>query len=143
MADKSEVYAIESPISEKNEEDVITLSEYHPNADKDQLAQALDHAVHLLEAYEFGAYEVHVAMRTLRAIEEIESMQPSRKVQWKMVAAELKSADRYAARPEGRRLHKPCPGPSPQCTHDFGRQDVTSYESGDVSKTRFKIQDFL
>ena len=42
MADKSEVYAIESPISEKNEEDVITLSEYHPNADKDQLAQALD-----------------------------------------------------------------------------------------------------
>ena len=49
-----------------------------------KLAQALSHAVQLLEEHDVGSYEVHVALRTVRTIETAERIQPSRATSWGM-----------------------------------------------------------
>ena len=48
------------------------------------LAQALEHAVELLSAHERDTYEVHVALRTIRTIEQCERLQPARPIEWRM-----------------------------------------------------------
>ena len=52
-----------------------------------RLAQALSHAIELLQKHERHEYEFHVALRTVRTIGEIECVQPSRKVAWRMSEA--------------------------------------------------------
>jgi len=48
------------------------------------LAQALEHAGELLSAHERDTYEVHVALRTIRTIEQCERFQPARPIEWRM-----------------------------------------------------------
>jgi hypothetical protein len=48
------------------------------------LAQALEHAGELLSAHERDTYEVHVALRTIRTIEQCERLQPARPIEWRM-----------------------------------------------------------
>ena len=49
------------------------------------LAQALRHAASLLEAHGKDTYDAHVALRTIRTIEQAERLQPSNVVDWRMV----------------------------------------------------------
>ena len=48
------------------------------------LAQALEHAGELLSAHDRDTYEVHVALRTIRTIEQCERLQPARPIEWRM-----------------------------------------------------------
>ena len=48
------------------------------------LAQALEHAGELLSAYDRDSYEVHVALRTIRTIEQCERLQPAQPIEWRM-----------------------------------------------------------
>mmetsp|Transcript_40857 Transcript_40857/g.92587 ORF Transcript_40857/g.92587 Transcript_40857/m.92587 type:complete len:396 (-) Transcript_40857:139-1326(-) len=56
-----------------------------------RLAQALLHAVEMLETHDHDAYETHVALRTIRTVGEIEQVLPSRRVAWKMGGTEIVS----------------------------------------------------
>lgn len=48
------------------------------------LAQALRHAADLLDGSERESYEVHVALRTVRTVEQAERLHPSKAIEWRM-----------------------------------------------------------
>lgn len=48
------------------------------------LAQALHHAASMLEASGTDSYDAHVALRTIRTVEQAERLLPSKRVDWRM-----------------------------------------------------------
>ena len=59
-----------------------------------KLAQALRHAADLLAKHGAGTYDAHVALRTIRTVEQAEKMQASRKVDWCLAGVRSSEQDK-------------------------------------------------